>query len=278
MIMRRKQTDRRTRLGLSVSCLLGVLALAGCATSPDSQYYTLSTVAPGAVTTADSSSKPSDLAHPLMIEMTPVNIPDQVARSQIVTTTAGSGQVQIEDYRRWSGPLADEIGGALSTSLTRALPAIDVYRAPRPAGATVYQITVNVRRFESVIGERATVDTVWSVVRSSDHLTMTCQTIATEPVSSGYDALVAGHRKALARVAADIGAAVQQERAEPVRLPSDASDSSADAGASKTAKGQKAVNGKKPANAGSEAAVSPVSATQPAPILLCPSSNPAPSA
>jgi len=276
MIMRRKQTDRRTRLGLSASCLLGVLALAGCANSPDSQYYTLSSVAPGAVRTTDAPRQPSDLAHPLMIEMTPVNIPDQVARSQIVTTTAGSGQVQIEDYRRWSGPLADEIGGALSTSLTRALSAIDVYRAPRPAGATVYQITVNVRRFESVIGERATVDTVWSVVRSSDHLTMTCQTIATEPVASGYDALVAGHRKALARVAADIGAAVQQERAEPVRLPSDASDGSADAGASKTAKGQKAVNGKKPANAGSETAVPHAADSQPLPILLCPS-NPAPS-
>ncbi|MCP1118352.1 PqiC family protein [Robbsia andropogonis] len=277
MTMRRTQNYRRGRLALGSSLFLG-LALAGCANSPDSQYYTLSGGGTGAISTTCGAQRPAqngqscgtaDPAHPLMIEMTPVNIPDAVARPQLVTSTK-QGQVDIQDYHRWSGPLADEIGGALSTSLTQALPAIDVYRAPRPKGATVYQLTVNIRRFESVPGERATIDAVWSVVRSTDHLTMTCQSIVSQPVASGYDALVAGHRKALARVANDIGAAIQQERAEPVRMPMDSLDTIG--GADKGGTAGKGTSGKMPANAGLGSTASGVAArSMPLPVLLCPS-------
>ena len=276
MMMRRKQIERRSRPFLSwslcASSLMAALTLAGCANSPDSQYYTLGSGGSGAMQTTGPAAGRSDPARPLLIEMTPVNIPDQVARSQIVTTS-GEGKVDIDDYHRWSGPLADEIGGALSTSLTRSLSAIDVYRAPRPTGATVYQITVNVRRFESVVGERATLDTVWSVARSSDHLTMTCQTTATEPVSSGYESLVAGHRKALARVAANIAAAVQEERGVPVQVPADDQNASTDS-AGKSGQGHKAANGKKPADAGSDTAMTGTAGAikAAAPVLLCPNS------
>jgi uncharacterized lipoprotein YmbA len=280
MMMRRKQIDRRSRPFLSrslgASGLLVALALAGCANSPDSQYYTLGSGGAGAIPTGSATAgRGSDPARPLLIEMTPVNIPDQVARPQIVTTS-GDGKVDIHDYQRWSGPLADEIGGALSTSLTRSLGAIDVYRAPRPTGATVYQITVNVRRFESIVGEHATIDAVWSVVRSSDHLTMTCQTTATEPVSSGFESLVAGHRKALARVAANIDTAIQQERAVPVQIPADDMAANTDS-AAKNASGHKTADGKKPADAGSNATMTGKVGTRNAPILPCPT-NAAPSA
>lgn len=244
----------------AATALAATLALGGCASSPDSHYYTLTSGSTNAFaerqanggaaaanagatvgTDADaSSSPPSDTASaasatgkPLLIEVLPVNVPNQVSRPQIVTTT-GKGSVDIDDYNRWSSPLGDEIGTALSQILSRRLGAIDTYRTPRPAGATAYRITVNVQRFESIRGDRATIDAVWSVVRSSDSLTLTCRTSATEKIGGSLDDLAAGHRKALGRVAAQIAQGVRMERGVPAKADSDTSTMKPDTGKAKT--------------------------------------------
>lgn len=201
----------------------GAAVLAGCAGSPDSHFYTLGGDAMVRTTDAATSAAPSPTASPLLIEVMPVNVPSQVSRPQIVTTT-GAGNVDIQDYERWSSPLADEVSTALSQSLTRSLGAIDVYRTPRPVGSTMYRVTVNVQRFESVPGDRATIEAVWSVVRSGDSLTLTCRSQASESIGSGYEALAAGHRKALARIAGQIAQGVRAEQASPPQPPQSASD------------------------------------------------------
>lgn len=202
---RARRTSRRAGIALAASA---ALLLGACAHTPDSHFFTLSG---GASDAMGTTGAPGATGAPLLIEVLPVNIPGQVSRPQIVAST-GTGDVKLEEYNRWASPLADEIGGALSQSLTQSLGAIDSYRTPHPAGSTVYRITVNVQRFESVPGERATIDAVWSVVRSSDALTLTCRSTASETVAAGYDNLTAGHRKALARVAADIAQGVRAEQ------------------------------------------------------------------
>jgi len=193
MMLRPVMALRAAGLGL-----LAGLVLAGCASSPPEHFYTLSGGA-GAV--------PAAAATRLYVEVGAVSVPPQVSRNQLVVLS-GSG-IDILEQERWAGPLASEIGQALSLGITGTLGAIDVYHTPYPDKAAVYRISTNVQRFESAPGQYALIDAVWSVRQLSSGTVLTCRTVARESVGAGYEALVAGHRKAVAQVAAAISTAVQ---------------------------------------------------------------------
>ncbi|MEB2611332.1 ABC-type transport auxiliary lipoprotein family protein, partial [Burkholderia cenocepacia] len=93
--------------------------------------------------------------------------------------------------------------------LAAQLGTIDVANSAYPAGVPVYRISVNVQRFESWPGKRAAVDAVWSVRSLATQAVMTCRTSVAEPVADGYDALVAGHRRALDVIATQAAAGVR---------------------------------------------------------------------
>lgn len=179
-------------------CAAVLLASACGSTAPD-RFYTLAGT--------ESQRTPQAAPATFYIEVMPVDVPQQVARAQLVVTT-GPGQVDLLEHERWSAPLSDEVGRALSVDLTRSLGAIDVYRTPHPATWPVFRITVNLQRFESVPGVRAGVDATWSVRSLPDGGTVTCRSMIDEPVAAGYDALIAGHRRVLQRLSADIAGLV----------------------------------------------------------------------
>ncbi|WP_322079425.1 ABC-type transport auxiliary lipoprotein family protein, partial [Burkholderia cepacia] len=87
-----------------------------------------------------------------------------------------------------------------------------------PPGVPVYRISVNVQRFESWPGKRAAVDAVWSVRALGTPALMTCRTSVAEPVADGYDALVVGHRRALAELASQITGGVEAMEASRIRF------------------------------------------------------------
>ncbi|KQV91229.1 hypothetical protein ASD15_04070 [Massilia sp. Root351] len=185
----------------------GAALLAGCAGSlPAERFYSLSA---GAAQGAAPAAGPASAA-PLYVELQAVTVPQQVSRNQLVVTS-GAGRVALLEQERWAAPLASEIGQALSLGVTAELGAIDVYRTPTPEQATVYRVSTNVQRFESAPGQYALVDAVWSVRRigSGSGKLLTCRSAAEEKVAPGYDALVAGHRRAVARIAADISQAIR---------------------------------------------------------------------
>jgi len=179
--------------------------LAGCGSTPVDRFYTLSggpaTAAPAAAGSA-----------PLFFEMRPVTLPAQLRRPQMVVS-AGDGRIDLEEHHRWAGPLAEEIGNSLSFGIAAQLGAVDVYRSAAPKGSTLYRIGADVQRFESVPGSYALVDAVWSVRRLDEGEIQTCRSVFREPVGLGHDALVAGHRAALARLSATIAAAVRGQAA-----------------------------------------------------------------
>ena len=243
----RVTVDRKAAARVRVSGVAGValsvitaVVLSACASSPDSHYYTL-TEGDGSgsgIGNGNGSDAANGLARqPLLIEVMPVNVPSQVSRPQIVTSTP-DGQINIHDYSRWSSPLDDEIGNALSQGLSHRLGAIDTYRTPRAPGSTAYQITVNVQKFVSIPGETASIDAVWSIVRSSDQLTLTCHSSASEPIDQGFESLAAGQRKALSRVVDQIALGVETERPVPVQVATDTSVPAAAAAPASGAKGK----------------------------------------
>ena len=117
-----------------------VAALAGCASAPPDQFYTLTDSASAPATTAPPAA-------PLFIEMRPVTVPDQVRRNQMVVAK-GDGQVDLLEHHRWASKLDDQIGSALSLGVAAQLGAVDVYSNPAPPGVPVYRISASVQRFE----------------------------------------------------------------------------------------------------------------------------------
>jgi uncharacterized lipoprotein YmbA len=185
--------------------LTAVFVLAACS-SPSSRFYTLGNVS-GAQAAAASSVR-TTAAPAWLIEVAPIDVPPQVAKTQLVVQT-GPTQVKVLEEERWASLPGDELRRALSTNLTQQLNTIDVYGTAYSDTTPVYRVSMNVQRFESWPGSHALIDAVWSVRAVRSTAVMTCRSVVSEQVGSGYDSLVDGHRRALQRVAMQVGAAVQ---------------------------------------------------------------------
>lgn len=185
------------RLAAGVS--LAVLAACG---SPPSRFYTLASG--GGSATVDRTASPA-----VLIDMRPVTVPSALARSQLVVHVNAT-QVKVLEDDRWASPLPDEIRTALLATATRQSGALDVHGLARTDGVPLYRISVQVQRFETWPGSHVLIDAVWSIQPSNAQETMTCHSIASQPVSAGYDAIADGHRQALQRIATEIGRGIRE--------------------------------------------------------------------
>jgi len=179
---------------------LGFLVLGACASTLPTHYHTLL----GAAAETATSSAPASF----LIDVQPVGIPAQVDRPQLVVRDGG-GMIPLEQ-ERWIASLADEARTALSTDLSRELAVTDVAGQPRPEGAKVVTIKVDLRRFDSVAGAYAAIDAVWSLnANEVAAKALVCASEARESVGPGYDELVQGHRRALSAIASRIASAAR---------------------------------------------------------------------
>jgi uncharacterized lipoprotein YmbA len=186
---------------LSMAMVAGVtMMLAGCGSVPQERFYSLSS---GLGVAHKAPAAPA-----YYIELPAVTVPKQAARNQLVVVS-GAGRVDVLEQERWSAPPAAEIGQALSLAITGELGTIDVFRNPVSDKAPVYRISTNVQRFESAPGQYALIDAVWSVRLAGSKEVLTCRSVAQETVGAGYDELVAGHRRAVTLIGADISKAVR---------------------------------------------------------------------
>ena len=184
----------------TVLTMAAAVLLAGCAASPPEHFYSLSN---GMGVSAAPAAPPG-----YYIELPAVTVPQQVARYQMVVSTE-AGRIDLLEHDRWSAMPAAELGQALSLAITGELGTVDVFRTPTTDGAPIYRISTNVQRFESAPGKYALIDAVWSVRLVGSTKVLTCRSVANEPVGGGYDALVAGHRRAVGRIAADISKVIR---------------------------------------------------------------------
>ena len=191
---------RRVMRWMPLAVTLAVLS--GCASAPPERFYSLSAGLGG------GAAQTTQAAPAYYIELPAVTVPPQVARNQLVVNT-GAGRVDLLEQERWASPPSAEIGQALSLAISGELGTIDVFRTPTPDKAPVYRISTNVQRFESAPGQYALIDAVWSVRLVGSTQVLTCRSVAQETVGAGYDELVAGHRRAVARIGVDISKAVR---------------------------------------------------------------------
>jgi uncharacterized lipoprotein YmbA len=189
------------------SHLLASIALvalaAGCGTSNPSRFYTL-----------DSTATPGPLPITrVAILVGPVTIPAAVAQPQFVVQVAPN-RVEVDEFNRWASPLSDGIARALAGDLSAQLGAPEVATAPMANFDPSYRVTVDVQRFESIRGQAAIIDAVWTVRRISDGQTRSGRTFAQENVQGdSFDALAAAHSQAISKLSSEIAASIRSEAA-----------------------------------------------------------------
>jgi len=171
--------------------------LGGCGTSAPARFYTLD---PTAAANGASSAR-------FAVVVDPVSIPASVDRPQFVVQTAAN-RVDVDEFNRWVAPLGDQIAGVVAADLAALLGTPNVATAPIPNPD--YRVLINVQRFESVRGQTAVLDAVWTVQKARNSPPRSGRTIARETVQGeGFDALAAAHSRALATMSADIAAAIR---------------------------------------------------------------------
>jgi len=191
----------RGRIHVAAICLV-VTVLAGCGSSPQASFYTLS-----------AGAAPAQTAATYSIAVGPVTVPAIVDRPQFVVRV-GANRVTVAELHRWAEPLKSEIPRVIAENLAQMLGTKQVSAYPQSAtGDAEYLVSVDIQRFDSALGEAVTIDALWSVRRASGEPN-TGRSLVTEPAGGGsYDALVAAHGRALAAVSRDIAAAIRSSGA-----------------------------------------------------------------
>jgi len=179
-------------------CALVAFAV-GCGSTPASRFYTLSAVAP-----------PAGASSNVSVVVGPVSVPAEVDRPQIVITT-GPNQVGLDEFNRWAAPLQNNISRVVVENLVAMLGTPRVTLFPQTASPDAdYRAAIEVQRFESAPGDAATLDAVWTVIRSKDGKSQMGRTTVRDAVQEkDYGALAAAHSRAVARLSSDIADAVR---------------------------------------------------------------------
>ncbi|WP_439867846.1 PqiC family protein [Pseudomonas syringae] len=191
-------------LRLKLMVLAAAVGLGAC-TSTQTHYYTL--IAPMSATST-AASKPM----PFQFEMLPVIMPVQVDQPPLVVRQ-GNGSLAILDTQRWGSPLGDEFHDALTPQLERRFGSRDMAGLPKNNDQPTLSIRTDVRRFESMPGNYALIDVVWTLglreagaTAGSKRQSLTCSSVIREEAGEGMENLIIAHQKAVAHLADKIAA------------------------------------------------------------------------
>lgn len=201
------------RAALRPVLLAALVLLAGCASPPSTRLHSL---LPAAAATAARAAEGPALA----IALTPVVVPVQVDQPQWLVRLPDDTLALLE-YDRWASPLPDELRAALREALAGRWGAIE------SAGATPsWRIAVEVTRFESMPGQAARLESQWTLTPArgaagtpgratgaaagaasgaEGAAGVTCRVVLNEPAPGGTAALAEAHRRAVVRLADQIG-------------------------------------------------------------------------
>jgi uncharacterized lipoprotein YmbA len=183
----------RTLTALALAALL-----AGCAAAPRESHYTLSS--------GDSAPPLSGGLPDVGITVVATGLAESVDRPQLVIRRSET-RVDILEQQRWAEPLKSAIPRVVAANLARELGSARVTsQAQTPLGETAYRVALDVRRFDSMPGQGASIEVGWTLRRAADNRVRSGRSVVTEPSAPGYDALVAGHSRALAKVSREIAA------------------------------------------------------------------------
>ncbi|WP_371924942.1 membrane integrity-associated transporter subunit PqiC [Pseudomonas sp. R5(2019)] len=183
-------------LNLRALALFGTLGLAACTSAP-THYYTLVATAP------DNTPRTNVTTPAFQFEMQPVRVPVQADQPQVVIRHS-NGILALMETDRWSAPLADEFHDALAAQMELKLGTRDLAGFPKVAGIPLLALQTDVRRFDSVQGQYALIDVLWSLRLRGDGVknrSLTCSNVIRQPAGGQVQELVVAHQQAIAQLA-----------------------------------------------------------------------------
>ncbi|HET7795066.1 MAG TPA: PqiC family protein [Rhizobacter sp.] len=177
---------------------LVVLALlSACTTTPPIHYHSLLS------TSTDARPREAIGLPPLPVDLAPVRVPGAVDQPQWVVRMPDDTLRMLEG-EQWVSPLRDELGAALFERLAQRYAAVDARTLP---GQPAVRVRVDVQRFESIAGKEVWLDSVWSAHGEADKAPrLMCRSSVREPAGGDLKALADAHRRAVVRLADEIGA------------------------------------------------------------------------
>jgi uncharacterized lipoprotein YmbA len=199
-----------TRYVTTIAMGIAALSLAACSSSPPLRFYSLAT--PAAVQAAPVRSTG------MFIDVTPVGVPERLARPQLVVQKGG-GRMDVLEQDRWTAPFNNELQDTLANGIAAQLGAVDVRHGGRQPGQPVYRIAINVRQFDAISGDRVDAAFGWTVTRVDDGRAASCQAAYSVPAGGGTgdtEALVTGMQKTVAMATAAIATTVEDLRSGAV--------------------------------------------------------------
>ena len=195
-----------------------VAGLAACASTPP-QYYSL--LAGGVGSGMTPGHEAGRVKKDYAISVEPVVVPEEVARPQIVVSTAHDPRVIPLNAALWAAPLEAQLRQAFGNALSRRLNVLDIGQSGAANSLPVWRIYVDVQRFDSVYDESVQQHIVWRMVPQgmpSRVTERTCSARVELPVGTGMSSLVDGHRQAIDILADVIAQALPGSGAQTSRV------------------------------------------------------------
>jgi uncharacterized lipoprotein YmbA len=189
-----------------------VAALAGCAQTAPTNFYTLS------VSTEPEVAKRA--AQGLVIGLGPITLPQYLDRPDIVTRQ-GANQMRLADLSKWAEPLEPLLTRIMAEDLYALLDANDVIPIPQRGDIPLDRIVeVDISRFDADESGEVVFDARWRIYRSDNEtLIVSGRSQITEqgaPIPD-YNAIVAAMSRAIGRASEEIADAIASPPPRPVQ-------------------------------------------------------------
>lgn len=190
----------------------------GCATTPQSRFYSLRSVSDSATKERNTTSLPH-----LSLGVGPVQIPEYLNRPQIVTRT-GRNELHLAEFNQWAESLRDNFSRVLAENLSIMLAADHVFVFPWESFTPTirYQVTVDVYRFEGNADGRAVLVARWSILEENNKVLLTRKSDFSEPwVADNYENLVEALNRTVGDLSKEIASAIgelSEKRTKPMHL------------------------------------------------------------
>jgi hypothetical protein len=182
----------------ALSALAALVWLAGCGTPATPQTYSL---LPAAGALAPEAQRSAD-ATPLPVDVEALVLPAAVDQPQWLLRLPDQRLLLLEQTQ-WVSPLGDELRAALRDSLARRW-------ATTAAQPPAWRLRLALTRFESALGGQALWEGHWtlrpgSAPAAAGAAAIDCALRIREPAGPGLPALAEAHRRAMLRLADQIG-------------------------------------------------------------------------
>jgi uncharacterized lipoprotein YmbA len=181
-----------------------LLGLGACASTP-SRFYILNTL-PASETVPATAAEQGPV-----IGVGPITLPKYLERPQLVTRV-GRNQLALGEFDRWAEPLQDNISRVLAENLARLIPTDQVLLQAWPRSAPLdYQVTVEVRQFDSWWGGESTLLARWSILDQAERELFNRMVHLHTPTGGrDYEAMVVAMNQMIETLSRDIAVAIQR--------------------------------------------------------------------